>query len=115
MEASSLPRLGGRLDLKLDSAIRFQNVLLLTGFSNKRFGQAKLPFDPKTILPGLWCGQLMTSIDIVIHVSSGTVVMPIPNDKALMGLAFYQQTLQDWVIVARQLSLSRLGNGVIGT
>ena len=41
--------------------------------------------------------------------------MPIPNNKALMGLAFYQQTLQDWVIVARQLSLSRLGNGVIGT
>ena len=61
LEARSLPRLGGRLILGVDSAIRFQNVLLLTGFSNKRFGQAKLPFDPKTILPGLWCGQLMTS------------------------------------------------------
>ena len=115
LEARSLPRLGGRLDLTVDSAISpGQIVLLLTGFSNKRFGQAKLPFDPKTVLPGPWCGQLMTSIDIVIQVG-GSVNMHIPNDKALMGLAFYQQTFQNWTIIKGQFSLSWLGNGVIGT
>jgi len=113
--AKTLPKLGGRLQLETDfPTAPYGIVLLFTGVSDKKFGTLKLPLNPSTFLRGVWCGQLMTSVDIMTP-AGGTVWFPIPNDRGLIGLRFFQQTFQTYNVSPGQFSLSALGVGVIGT
>ena len=70
-----------------------------------------------------FCGFLLTSISILHptpYVWSGgnvKVTYPVPNDRSLLGLRFYQQVL-GWEWKHNQgyrYTLSRGGHGVIGT
>jgi hypothetical protein len=114
-DVTGLPRLGSHFSVQSDWPYTGRVPLLITGVSNKWFGPHALPLDPRIVAPGPWpwCGHLQTSVELVQ--TGGQWTFNIPNDSRLLGLQFYQQVLDVWFIVHAQLSLSRLGQAVIGT
>ena len=132
LRALSLPKLGSTLRVEVDSqnssGFWSRHTLLLSGFSTRRYGALRLPFDTK-ILSGRnsrmiwsWCGSLRTSIALVQPAPraarTSIVTIPIPNDQRLLGVVLYQQAL----VLEQQFrnplilsySLSRGGQAVLG-
>jgi len=65
-------------------------VFLVAGCSDARFASLALPFSRFPIIKGVtWCGALRVSMDVLRASRRGG--FPIPNDKRLLGLRFYQQ------------------------
>ena len=119
-----LPKLGRTVTVKCYGSSRnfFATTVrsLLTGFSDKQIGPIKLP------LYGLGCGALLASNEIVLPIpysARNTLVsipVPIPNDKRLVGLSFYQQVVEFARYCSKMrcggwsISFTRAGHGVIG-
>ena len=75
-------------------------TFLMTGFSNRRFGNLRLPWDTSklTNASAWWCGPLLVSVDGILTmrftVSGGVeAIFQIPNDTRLLGLRTYHQAL----------------------
>ena len=128
------PQLGTTITLGVtmeqNTATHFYLSLIMTGFSDKRWGAIKLPFDSRVLsfftwtYQKYWCGLLYVSGDaftVVPGLKRGPVYvrMPIPNNRALLGLRFYQQVLAyrriSLPVVLERFRFSRAGYGVIGT
>ncbi len=96
----ALPRLGSTFEIQTDEPFVGSHrglPLVITGSSNVVFSGGRLPVDLSfTSQVGrdyrAAFGTLKCSPDVILP-SSGVFGMAIPNDPALIGLRFYQQTM----------------------
>jgi len=114
---SGVPRLGKSVVISSDAYTgKNKWVYLVTGFSDSRWAGLALPFSRFPIIKGVtWCGPLLVSMH-VIQPALGNVRFPIPNDKRLLGLRFYQQIEHITFLpnVGFRVAYSRGGRGTIG-
>lgn len=132
LNAVGTPKIGSKtFGFQVDSSwwggrAGWRYTFLLTGFSNRKYAGLTLPFDVSVLSSPMrrWQGLLHNSIELMQAVPFGhrrrTLVfipVPIPNDRGLLALSFYQQLLSYSGGTSTCLflnSLSRGGHGVIG-
>ena len=92
------------------------STFMFTGFSNTRWGSNTLPFDLGVF--GLTGCSLLVAPDVVFQITNtnGSAVwtLPIPNLPALVGLQFYNQSMNLDAGAPGGARVSNGGAGVIG-
>ena len=123
--ALSRPILGKSMRISADAPWKAQGrTFLMTGFSNRRYGNLRLPWDTSVLSTptALWCGPLLVSVDVFVvmrfSLQGGVeAILQIPNDTRLLGLRTYHQALLwNWALGfgRHRFSWSRGGIAVIG-
>ncbi len=117
LSAAKAPTLGTVFQVDLSQAIPNRPAVAIFGFSNKTLGPIKLPLDMTSPAPGCWLFQSMELLFLGSMGTGGTAkaILPIPKDKTLTGVTFYNQ----WLILNPGLNklgllFSNGGKGVIG-
>ncbi|PIE22050.1 MAG: hypothetical protein CSA62_14190 [Planctomycetota bacterium] len=114
---TGVPEIGKSFSFDLSQVAVGRAAIGVMGFSKVAWGPIKLPLDLTKVAPGCWIFAPLSFPTAVAAGAGGKakVTMAIPNNKAFIGIEFYNQyVVIDPIVNSIRLQFSNAGKGKIG-